>query len=314
MSQNNGNSITQNAVCLIVKIKSVGATRKIPTSHIEVDADKDRVGASKSLLKSDELAAIKSRDGFGRHWLYSHSIANEIISSGVYLVKLTAVADVDVYMKQWQADRDKLVSALCNVYPSLVVNDQKTLRSEFNPDDYPGVRIGSNGKIQVSKEALGHEFSLDYEFKSFVTPESLKNVSVEFYEQAKAKEQARVTSIANEVIFGVKEEAKKLVSHLVEKLTPTAEGKQKVLHTSSVEKVQDFLSTFESCKNLGDDQQLSALIKTLRSSMSGVTKDQLKAQEPLRDAIRKDFEKASTQLDQLLVDKPKRVFSFDEVA
>ena len=315
MTDTNGHkkNIFDNATCLILRKTSVGTSRKIDISHIEVDADKDRVAANKSLLKSPELAAIKSLDGFAVRWLYSRSFGKELFAAGIYLVKFSAADEVAAYLEAYRIERDKLITALCDKYPSLVLSDQQALKAEFNASDYPGVRVVNN-KLQFSKDALRSEFSIDWEFKTFVTPEMLKQVSPALYEQALAQEQRKVASMTDEVIFGVREEAKKLIAHLIDKLTPTPDGKAKVLHTSSVEKVQDFLETFEKCKNLGDDTQLSALVKSLRSSMSGVTKDQLKSQEPLRDAIRRDFEKANAQLDQLLTDKPKRMFTFEEVA
>jgi hypothetical protein len=226
---------------------------------------------------------------------------------------MTAITEVIHYLLNYQHERQQLVNRLCDVYPALVASDRQALKSEFNTKDYPGVRFNRDGFIEVSKEALAAEFSVEWEFKTFVTPEMLKVVSPALYEQAMAKEQAKVSAITDEVIFGVREEARKLVEHLLEKLTPSADGKSKVLHTSSVEKVQEFLAIFENCKNLGDDTALSSVISHLRASMSGVTKDAIKQQPDLRDAIQKDFQTAKAALDGLLVDKPKRMFRFETV-
>ena len=309
----NGKNVFSQSTCLIIKKTAVGTSRKIPVDHIEVDADKDRVGVNKSLLKSQELSAIKTLDGLAVRWIYSRSYANEVIASGVYLVKMTAIPEVIEYLEKYQHERQQLVTRLCDVYPALVASDRQALKSEFNTKDYPGVRFNSDGFIEVSKEALAAEFKVEWEFKTFVTPDMLKVISPALYEQALAKEQLKVSAITDEVIFGVREEARKLVEHLLEKLTPSADGKAKVLHTSSVEKVQDFLSIFDKCKNLGDDTELSKLIAHLRESMSGVTKDALKQQPDLRSSIQQDFQAAKVTLDSLLVDKPKRMFKFETV-
>lgn len=304
--------VTKNAVCLMLSLKSVGTSRQVPTSHIEIDADPDRIGVSKSLLKSPQLAAIKSRDGHARHWLYAHSVANGLVKSGVYLVGHKAVPDIEEYMKLWQADRDALVDRLADSYAAVVLNDQRNLKAEFDPKDYPGVRLGPNG-IQVSKEALKAEFSIYWEFKEFVTPDSLKNVSAEFYEEAKAKAAATAMSLSTEVVYSLREEAKQFFGHFLDKLTPGPDGKQKILHTSSVEKVKEFCQLFDS-KNIGSDLQLALLVERAKSAMNGVTKDALKVQEPLRDSVRTEFEKLNSAIDGLLVDKPTRKFQFEDAA
>jgi hypothetical protein len=305
-------NVTQNAVMLLVYKTAVGTSRSVSTSHIEIDADKDRIGVSKTLLKSPEMQAIRSRDNQGRSWIISRCIENDYLKGGIYLCGLKAVSDVEAYMAIWQSERAALVNKLADTYGALVAIDQRDLKAEFNIRDYPGCRI-VNDKLQVSKDALRAEFSLDWEFKAFVTPESLKNVSAEFYEDAKKKEMAKVASMSTEVVYTLREEAKKFFSHFVDKLTPGTDGKQKVLHTSSVEKMREFCELFDA-KNIGSDRQLETLVNKAKEAMKGITKDALKAQEPLRDAVRKQFEDLNKKVDGLLVDKPTRMFSFDDAA
>lgn len=307
-------NVTQNAVCIIVNIESIGTSRKVPTSHISADVtDMSLIRASKALLQSEQLAAIKSRDGFGRQWLYSRCIPNKVIKSGVYLCPIALIEQVETYMVTWQAERTALVNRLAGIYETLVANDRIALKSEFVAEDYPGVKLRDDGTLKVNSNALAACFGIDWQFVAFETPSSLKQVSDEFFEAAKAKESAKWASVSEDVMYAIRSEARGLISNMVDKLTGKDDGKPKIFRNTLVTNMNDFLDLFDA-KNVAGDQELSKLISNARQIMAGVTADTLRQQEPLRDSVRAQFAKLDSHLDTMLQDKPQRMITFEEEA
>ena len=61
--QDPGVDLAKKTVCIKMRLSTMGNTRKVSTSHIEADADKDLLRVSKHLLDSAELKAIGRFDG-----------------------------------------------------------------------------------------------------------------------------------------------------------------------------------------------------------------------------------------------------------
>src|SRR5262249_37423895 len=58
-----GVDLAKRTVCIKVRLSTMGNTRKVSTSQIEVDADRDLLRLSKQLVASAELKAIGRFDG-----------------------------------------------------------------------------------------------------------------------------------------------------------------------------------------------------------------------------------------------------------
>ena len=64
-----GVDLARKTVCIKVRLSTMGNTRKVSTSQIEADADKDLLRVSKHLVDSAELKAIGRFDGEIRRFL-----------------------------------------------------------------------------------------------------------------------------------------------------------------------------------------------------------------------------------------------------
>ena len=64
-----GVDLAKKTVCIKMRLSTMGNTRKVSTSQIEADADKDLLRVSKHLLDSAELKAIGRFDGEIRRFL-----------------------------------------------------------------------------------------------------------------------------------------------------------------------------------------------------------------------------------------------------
>ena len=89
--QNPGVDLARKTVCIKVRLSTMGNTRKVSTSQIEADADKDLLRVSKHLLDSAELKAIGRFDGEIRRYLYNLCLPFEI---GIHLLPVAALEKI----------------------------------------------------------------------------------------------------------------------------------------------------------------------------------------------------------------------------
>jgi len=97
----------------------------------------------------------------------------------------------------------------------------------------------------------------------------------------------------------------KLVSHLVERLTPGPDGHAKTFRDSIVSNLDDFFKQFRGL-NVGSNQQLDDLVDHAQKLLRGVRPDQLRADGNLRQQITSQLAHVQGTLETLLVDQPRR--------
>src|ERR1700680_1659900 len=122
--QDPGVDLAKKTVCIKVRLSTRGNTRKVSTSQIEADADKDLLRVSKHLLDSAELKAIGRFDGEIRRLLYNICLPFE---SGIHLLPIAAPQTVEERLRKFAEDRQVLVTAFLPVYASLCQDAAKRL-------------------------------------------------------------------------------------------------------------------------------------------------------------------------------------------
>ena len=176
--QDPGVDLAKKTVCIKMRLSTMGNTRKVSTSQIEADADKDLLRVSKHLLDSAELKAIGRFDGEIRRFLYNICLPFEI---GIHLLPIAALETVEDRLRKFADDRQQtLVTAFLAVYPALCQDAAKRLRSLYNSADYP------------PGEEVTREFKLSWQYVSFGVPDQLKGISQEVWEQERDKAAQRM--------------------------------------------------------------------------------------------------------------------------
>jgi hypothetical protein len=82
-------SMADNTVCLKLWFTSLGTSRKVATSEVEVDAEEEVVRVSKRILNCDELKAIKQADANFKAELERYCVQG--LDLGVRIVKHSAL-------------------------------------------------------------------------------------------------------------------------------------------------------------------------------------------------------------------------------
>src|SRR4029077_4093491 len=126
--------LAKKTVCIKMRLSTMGNTRKVSTSEIEADADKDLLRVSKHLLDSAELKAIRRFDGEIRRFLYNICLPFEI---GIHLLPIAALETVESGLRKFAEARRQLVDAFLSVFSGLCHDAAARLRGLYNPADYP---------------------------------------------------------------------------------------------------------------------------------------------------------------------------------
>jgi hypothetical protein len=292
-----GVDLARKTVCIKVRLSAMGNTRKVSTSQIEADADKDLLRVSKHLVDSAELKAIGRFDGEIRRFLYNICLPFEI---GIHLLPITALETVEHRLRQFAEDRKQLISAFVIAYPSLCQDAAKRLRGLYNPADYPPV------------EDIEREFGFSWQYVSFGVPDQLKGISREVWEQEREKAAQRMAEASVEIQQVLRESMAKLVQHMADRLREGPDGKPLRFKETTVSNLVEFLANFEF-RNVTDDTELQALVAQSRQLLQGVDADDLRTTGDLRTKVQQGMTEVAAQLDTMLTRTGRRKFRFDEV-
>src|SRR6266567_4657562 len=95
-----GEDLARKTVFVKLHLGLLGNTRKVSSAQVEVDADKNSIHISKSLLDSPELEAVRRLDGEIRRYLYSICLPFE---PGIHLLPIGLIEPADDKLNEFRA-------------------------------------------------------------------------------------------------------------------------------------------------------------------------------------------------------------------
>jgi hypothetical protein len=296
-------NILESAVLMTFRVRGIGNSRKMDSDKVRSDADSDMLNVSKKLLDSPEFRAIQNhRDNFRYGYLMRRMLPSAVSGTATFVVPLALVPDIEARWAEF-LERDRaLIDEFCRVYPAQVEAVKGKLKSEFNPADYPPV-----AKVRAA-------FSVDLSYMTIGTPESLKKVSGALHARQVEKFYANLDDTARRIDEFLGENLADLVDWLVERLSDSADGKQKSFgkpFESKLEKVQDFLTTFKD-RNLTGNERLQVLVEKSKALLKGVNAESVKGDGNFRKRVRERFAEVKVQLAKMVVDRPTRRIVLDD--
>jgi hypothetical protein len=294
--QSSDNELAKQTVFIKVHLGLLGNTRKVSPSQVEVDADKALIRVSKTLLDSPELQAVRALDGDVRHFLYDMCLPFDV---GIHLLPLCLVETVEEKLHRFQDKRAELVESFLSAYPRLCHEAAGRLRTLYNPTDYPPIHD------------VRSRFTFTWQYVSYGVPEQLREISARFFEEEREKAVVAMSEACTEIQQVMRASLLELVNHLRERLADQADGKPQRLRESTVQKLRDFLATFD-LRNVVDDQELKEQVEKARALLEGVSTDALRNMPLIRSRVREGMAELATRMDVLVGDRVSRKFRFDE--
>jgi hypothetical protein len=286
------------AVVLVLGIGCLGTRRKVPTSAVQVDADKTLLHLGKEILEAAELDAIKSFDGDLRTWIAKKALPSPL-RRGTYLIPLGLVEEMDARLESYRARRAELVEAFIRAYDRAKDEARQRLGPLFNPMDYP-----CDEKVRAA-------FSLDVRYVAFGVPGKLESLNRDIWERERAKAESNWREASEEVRQALRVGLADLVDRMVERLDTNGDGKPKVFRDTLVTNLSEFIESFAP-RNITDDAELGRLVDRCRGVLDGVDADALRASTAVRSKVRDGMARVQVALDSMVIDRPARRIVLEE--
>lgn len=293
--------LTAKTICLSVVRGRFGSKRKASLAPVTVDADKELLTLSKRILVSPELKKIEKHDGHVSRHLKDVGQISKFMRGGNVLIALPMVKSVNDDMVAFATEREALVEEACKMYQQRCEETQARLRVLGNTFDYPPV------------EVFRASFYFAFKWVAWQSPEKLKAISPEVYEQELAKHRAELSSIADDCRNAMRAQLLQLVKHLRERLQPDAEGKAKKFAKNTVENIGAFLDMFEM-KDATGDNALGDIVKQARAVLNGVDVKVIKSDDLVKQKIDTDFAAIEAALQTIVVEPGTRRIKLDDAA
>jgi len=287
--------LARKTVFVKLRLGLLGNSRKVSSAQVEVDADKNLIRVTKTLLDSPELQAIRTLDGEVRHFLYDMSLPFEV---GIHLLPLGLVEGVDEKLREFKGKRGELVESFLNAYPRLCQEAAGRLRTLYNPADYPPV-----------DEVRSH-FTFNWQYVSYGVPDQLREISAQIFHEEREKAVVTMSEACSEIQQVMRASLLELVGHLRDRLADQEDGKPERLRESTVQKLRDFLGTFD-LRNVVNDQELKEQVERARALLVGTTTDAIRNTTELRSRVRGGMADIADRLGTMVSDRVGRKFRFE---
>jgi hypothetical protein len=206
---------------------------------------------------------------------------------------------VDERLHEFKDKRGELVESFLSAYPRLCQEAAGRLRTLHNPADYP-----------PADDVRSH-FTFCWQYVSYGVPEQLREISARFFEEEREKAVVAMSEACSEIQQVMRASLLELVSHLRDRLGDQPDGKPQRLRESTLQKLRDFLGTFD-LRNVVDDQELKEQVEKARALLEGVNTDALRNMPLIRARVREGMADLAAQMDALAGDRVSRKFRFDE--
>lgn len=260
-------------------------------------ADSGAVSMSKKLLDTKDPAYKGVTDCLHRMKMYWISTTVPYPDRGIRLIRRGFIEEFETKMKEFQSQLEEAVDVLEGQYERMLEARKESMGELFNIRDYP--------------DSIKPEFEVSWDFTSVEPPDYLKQLNPELYKREQEKVAKRLEQAVEMAESGFVNEFKKFVASLYDKLAGGDDGKRKVIRDSAVNNIHDFIAKFKSL-NIGSNQELEGLVNQCEDLVDGVTPEELRKSNELKDILADGLGKIDKQIDEMIVDKPTRSIQLED--
>lgn len=280
--------LTEPIVFVRLKFGLPSQTRKVDSKATAEaqNIDPKRLSASAKLFAASAFMKIKTADAVTRGRLTN--LAIQIPNTpfrGSYVVPRKLLEKCSEQLDAAAAERNDLViDFLAESYDGERDRAKQELGDAFSDADYPPA------------DQLQKEFSMSWSYFSLDVPEDLPAA---IRERETAKLQAEVSAVACECRQALRQGLADLVGCLVDKLSPSADGKTKRLYTSSVVQLREFLDTVSS-RDITSDEEIRKLSEQARAIIGTASADDIRDNAAVAARIRDGLAAVNTAVQGLV--------------
>lgn len=277
---------------------SADKRREIAESY---HADPDYIRARKVLLNRKDKRireCFSVCDRAVKYW-ESMTVPYSEAQKGIRLIRRDRIDEFERGMNRLLDELSTAVAEAEDVYQSEILPEARQRLSElFNAADYPPTLVGCWG--------------FDWEYPSVEPPSYLRQLNPELYEMEQGRIRRRFEEAVTLAEQAFLEEFSKMIAKLSERLQPGPDGKAKTFQETTVTNLTDFFDRFKQL-NIGSNDQLEGLITEAQQALQGTNVNKLRKDQGERQTVQDAMSSISERLADLMVDKPERRISLEDV-
>jgi len=209
-------------------------------------------------------------------------------------VRLIRQSDIESFVHTLEGFRDELTGAeadLNTAYDEIKADARRRLGRLYNPADYP--------------PEIRNLFRVGWDFPSVEPPSYLMRIAPEVYEQERQRVAARFDEAVRLAEQAFATEFARLLSHLTARLANGEDGQRQVFRDSVIHNLTGFFGRFVEL-NVRSNPELDALVEQAQQLVRGVTPQQLRNSDALRQHVAAEMARVQDQVEGLLTDAPRR--------
>ena len=270
--------------------KSLSEQQKA-TAARSFEADGDFLNASKKLFNTRHPAYRKVTSVKNQITTFWKSETLPFPQPGLRLIRQDRIEQFDHRMDALRDELHLAVTDLDGEFGHLKESARQRLGELFNESDYP--------------PSLDGMFGVTWNFPSVEAPDYLRRLNPELYRHEAERVARRFDEALEMAESAFMEELNQLVEHLTERLTGSVDGTPKVFRDSAITNLTAFFERFRRL-NVRSNQDLDDLVANCQQIVQGRTPQSLRTNRLVRDSVAGELRQVGNQLDQLLVDRPRR--------
>ena len=232
------------------------------------------------------LTAIRTR--IKNYW---QGLSLPYVEPGIRLIRQ---ADIATFVHTMEGFRDELHEAeaqLQTVYDEVKADASHRLGRLFNPADYPA--------------EVRNLFDVEWDFPSVEPPSYLLRIAPEVFEAERRRVLARFEEAVRLAEQAFATEFGRLLAHLTERLTNEETGARRVFRNSVVTNLTEFFTRFQQL-NVRSNPELDVLVEEARRLVQGVSPQELRDNDSLRQQMATDMTRVRSHVEALLTEVPRR--------
>ena len=293
-------TILQKCVPLIFRRHYLGNNRKVDVDDL-VEAsggkldDDAAVSATKKLIDPKYISPVRAVQRRAKKMLRSMALPSYgTFGESSYLVPNGLARIVNDKLNAFADELRVEATKLATVHYRKAIEEQKAkLGPHFKQSDY------------VEPRDVIAAFSIEWRFVSFKSPENLETIDHALAEEADRKYQAQLSDAYDEVVTGLRTAALEIVADLADRLGKDETGKPRVIRSTALDAIREFGEMLPK-RNVGGDDKLAKAIDKLVKRASGLTAEQLRDDESLRNGLAAAVDETKKTLAGLVKSGPRR--------
>lgn len=279
-----------NEACLLrLSISTWAGLKQLDPSVMERIGESEWLKGRKVLIDPEYLGPIKTTAGKARCLVKKQALPFPI--SGLNLVPREQIVTIENQLGDLKEEFNGNVRLFMRNYGLARSEARMALGDLFDPLDYP---------IDPAER-----FSFHWQYVNLAMPGNFQMLSPKLYEREREKFLNLMEETRDQAIAALRIEFADLVSHLTDRLGTNGDSKPKILRSSVLQKLNEFLDNFSN-RNLFQDNELQEMVMLTQNIINGVDTELLRDNGALRESIRQDMAEVKAEIDKSIIDLPRR--------